>query len=150
MDNAFKEYVGKARVLGIDYGDKRIGVALSDIGWMIASPLLVLDNHGAIKRLCSIILENLVMVVVIGLPIGLDGHSAGPQIDKVKKFAEKLEESASLDIPYIKFLFQDERLSSVAANRLLSEAGINLSMRQKNVDKIAASFILQGFLDSNR
>jgi putative Holliday junction resolvase len=117
---------------------------------MIASPLLVLDNHGAIKRLRSIILENLVMVVVIGLPIGLDGRSAGPQIDKVKKFAEKLEESARRDIPDMKFLFQDERLSSVAANRLLSEAGINLSMRQKNVDKIAASFILQGFLDSNR
>jgi putative Holliday junction resolvase len=136
--------------MGVDYGNKRIGVALSDIGWTIASPLLVVDNHGSIKRLCSIVSENLVMVIVIGLPVSLGGHDAGLQVGKVKMFAEKFEEAVHNENSDVEFMFWDERLSSVAANRILSEAGTTYATRQKNVDKIAASFILQGFLDSNR
>jgi RNase H-fold protein (predicted Holliday junction resolvase) len=52
MPSPFGQHINKAKVIGVDYGDKRVGVALSDIGWIIASPLTVLDNHGSIKRLC--------------------------------------------------------------------------------------------------
>jgi putative Holliday junction resolvase len=144
--------VNKARAMGVDYGDKRIGVALSDIGWNIASPLAVLDNHGSLKKLCLLARENDVGVIVVGLPVTLSGHQAGSQLEKVKKFAEKLMEAMhSLEHwEEVELIFWDERLSSVAANRALLEEGGSRASRKLKVDKVAASFMLQGYLDSHR
>ena len=134
---------GKCRVLCLDYGDKRIGLAISDINWMIASPLKVLESHGVVKDLLKVANENNAGVVVVGAPKALNGGDSGKQLEKVKKFVEKLNEL----LPEKIILFWDERLSSVAATRFLDEAKISLSQKKKNIDKVAASFILQGVLD---
>lgn len=143
----YTDYIGKCRVLSIDYGDKRVGVAVSDINWRIASPLKVLESHGVYNELFQLILDYSIGIVVVGAPKALNGGESGKQFEKVKKFVEKLEElsvSKSLDI---KIIYWDERLSSVAANRFLDESEMSISRKKKNIDKVAASFILQGFLD---
>ncbi len=137
------ECIGKSRALCLDYGDKRIGVALSDIGWNIASPLVVLDSHGVFPKLLKIIEENKVGVIVVGAPQSLAGGSSGKQHEKVKKFTEKLDELAK-DIIIV---FWDERYSSVAATRALVEAEMTHAKKKQYIDKVAASFILQGFLN---
>ena len=141
------DYIGKCRVLCLDYGDKRVGVAISDINWRIASPLKVLESHGVYSDLFKLISEYSIGIVVVGAPKALNGGDSGKQFEKVKKFVEKLDElsnSKSLDI---KIIYWDERLSSVAANRFLNESEMSISRKKKNIDKVAASFILQGFLD---
>ena len=137
------ELKGKCRVLCLDYGDKRIGLAISDINWMIASPLKVLESHGVVKDLLKVANENNAGVVVVGAPKALNGGDSGKQLEKVKKFVEKLNEL----LPEKIILFWDERLSSVAATRFLDEAEMSLTKRKKTIDKVAASFILQGMLD---
>ena len=82
---------GKYRALCIDYGDKRVGVAISDINWKIASPLVILESHGVYNRLLEIINEQKVGVIVIGAPLALNGGTSGNQLEKVKKFVENLE-----------------------------------------------------------
>jgi putative Holliday junction resolvase len=145
----FAQYANKYRALGLDYGDKRTGVALSDIGWNIASPLIVLDSHKIFSELLAIIRDNSVKIVVVGLPIALGGGRHGKQLEKVVKFTGILKNKLSFD-EAMDVLFWDERLSSVAAHRALSETGASMNNRKKNVDKIAASFILQGFLDGQK
>ena len=138
-----KTLKGNCRVLCLDYGDKRVGVAISDINWMIASPFKVLESHGVYKDLLKLIEENNIGVIVVGAPRALNGGGSGKQFEKVKKFVEKLNEL----LPEKLILFWDERLSSVAATRFLDEAGMNLAQKKKNIDKVAASFILQGVLN---
>ncbi|MDR0630634.1 MAG: Holliday junction resolvase RuvX [Holosporales bacterium] len=141
------KYKSKYRVLGLDYGNKRIGVALSDINWTIASPLVILNNHGSFKKLLEIIHSNVVGVVVIGLPIALCGKAIGKQLEKTRKFATEFKKITEVYDAKIEVLFWDERFSSNEANKVLSELGTVKSNR-KSVDKIAASLILQGFLNS--
>ncbi len=141
---SISELKGHCRVLCLDYGDKRIGVAISDINWIIASPLKVLASHGVLKELIQTIDEQNVGVLVVGAPKSLSGGNSGKQFEKVKKFANKLDEL----LPNKKILFFDERLSSVAAKRFLDEAEMTRSKQKKTIDKVAASFFLQGFLDS--
>ncbi|MDR1234414.1 MAG: Holliday junction resolvase RuvX [Holosporales bacterium] len=145
-----KSKIGECRVLGIDYGDKRIGTAISDIGWIIASPLKVLDNHGAYKKLFQIISEYEIGVIVVGMPISLNGENIGMQATKVKKFISKLEELLVENQRSIDLVVWDERLSSKAAHRVLLECDTSSSYKRNNIDKIAASFILQGFIDRIR
>jgi putative Holliday junction resolvase len=129
--------------MGIDYGDRRIGIAVSDINWQIASPLKVLESHGVFKNLLKLIDEYLVKIVVVGIPITLTGHNSGKQYEKVTKFITKLSELRH-DIIIITW---DERLSTVAAERILSEYNQSRAFSRRNVDRVAASFILQGVLD---
>lgn len=141
------DLIGKQRALCIDYGNKRVGIAISDISWKIASPFKVLESHGVFFNLFKIIEEYSVGLVVIGAPLSLNGGESGAQHEKVKKFTEKLislieEKNLKIDV-----IFWDERLSSVAANRFLSESEMTFSSKRKNIDKVAASFILQGLLD---
>ncbi|MDR2598446.1 MAG: Holliday junction resolvase RuvX [Holosporales bacterium] len=143
----YRSIIGKKRVLCLDYGDRRIGVAVSDIGWNIASPLEVLETHGAFGRLFQVIEEYEVAVAVIGFPVSLGGETGGQQAKKVEVFANKLRELAAKRGVEIQIKFWDERLSTKAAQRILSEDGATGARRRRNIDKIAACFVLQGFLD---
>ena len=132
---------GKCRALCIDYGDKRVGLAISDINWKIASPLIVLDSNGIYGRLLKIIIEQEVEVIIVGAPLALNGGTTGKQLEKVKKFTENLDKKVEKPI-----IMWDERLSTYGADRLLTNACIPQSKRKSYIDKIAASFILEGFL----
>ena len=132
------------RVLALDVGDKRIGIAVSDAPRLIATPHSVYTRVGYspdvkhVSRLCEELGADL---VVCGLPRNMDG-SIGFQAEKVKAFAEKLKE-AGLEV-----VFQDERLSTVSAHQALIEGGMRRDDRKGLVDKVAAAVILQQYLDS--
>lgn len=133
------------RILGLDIGDKRIGVALSDPVEIIASPLTVItrdDDSVTIDAIVWLVDQYDVKRIVVGLPYSLDG-SLGVQASKVKDFVDKLSQSTSARIE-----LRDERLSTVAAGRLLSEAGNKKAGEKSRLDAAAAAFILQGYLDS--
>lgn len=134
----------KGRVLALDVGDKRIGIALSDGMRLIASPHSVYTRVGYgpdvnhIKRLYD---ENQCALVVCGLPKNMDG-TVGFQAEKVMALADKLRQ-AGLIVEY-----QDERLSTVSAHQALIEGGMRRDSRKETVDKVAAALILQAWLDS--
>jgi putative holliday junction resolvase len=133
------------RALGIDVGEARIGLAISDELGMLAHPLETIrvkevkDPHGYIA---TIIEKQQVTAVIIGLPRNMDG-SYGPAAAKVRAFAEKL--SARIARPV---QFWDERLTTVAAQRALHEAGRTARQSRGVIDQVAAQMILQGYLDS--
>ncbi|MDR1476459.1 MAG: Holliday junction resolvase RuvX [Holosporales bacterium] len=143
----FSCYIGKSRVLCLDYGDRRIGVAISDIGWRIGSPVTVLDNHGAFRRLFHLIEIYEISIVILGFPVSLKGEKRGMQADKIKAFGQKLEKLIEQQEADVRVLLWDERFSTQAAHRILSEIGASDSRKKKEIDKVAASFVLQGFLD---
>ncbi len=135
------------RTLGLDIGDKRIGVAISDPEEILASPLATItreDDKKAIDDIIKLVDQNNVERIVVGLPYSLDG-SIGGQANKVMDFAERLSKHtrASMEM-------WDERLSTVAVERLLREAGKKKAKNKKRErrDAAAAAFILQGYLDS--
>ncbi len=134
------------RILGLDVGDVRIGVAVSDPMRIIAQGLDSIKRAGlkedveTIKRLAN---EYEVVKIVVGLPKMMDGKVA-IQAQKVLSFVESLK--AEIDVPIVSW---DERLTTVAANRTLIEANMSRKKRKKVVDKVAAMYILQGYLDSH-
>jgi putative Holliday junction resolvase len=133
--------VSITRTLGLDVGDKRIGVALSDPQGVLASPLTIIScrNETAdIEAVASIISQNQVERVIVGLPRSMNG-SLGKQAEKVKAFVQSL--SSQIKIPVE---FRDERLSSVSARHLIQDAG---RKRVRHDDAIAAALILQTYLD---
>lgn len=131
------------RVLGIDHGDVRIGVALSDPTAFLASSLCVLDSTNAgVDQIVALIAEHQVDKIVVGLPRNMDG-SYGPATDKVRSFVEKLKRKTN--VPVFEW---DERLSTVSANNALREAGLDGKRRKGVVDKVAAQIILQNYLDA--
>ncbi|MDR2168264.1 MAG: Holliday junction resolvase RuvX [Clostridiales bacterium] len=138
------------RVLGLDYGDRRIGVALSDaLGWTAGGLLTLarknpIDHRACIEAIGRIIEEYTISIIVLGYPRNMDG-SEGENCRKVKAFAAKLAKAH----PTIQIEFFDERLSSSRALQIFHEQGINAKKRgQGSLDKMAAQVILQGFLDS--
>lgn len=135
------------RVMGLDIGEKHIGVALSDPLMIIASALTVVErktDEAAINQLIDLARENEVERIVIGLPRSLDG-SLGKQAQSVQHFIELLQGRTHLPI-----VTWDERLSTVAAERIMIEAGAKREKRKKHRDSLAAAFILQGYLDSEK
>ncbi len=133
------------RLLGIDHGDRRIGLALSDPIPLIASPLktIVVSNQTeAIRAISSIIEEFDITLVVIGLPIGMKGNSTA-QTEHVIKFAEELKKTG------IEVAFQDERLTSQSAKKLYQEDGVNLKGKKELIDETAAAILLQQYIDKN-
>ncbi len=133
------------RTLGLDIGDKRIGVAISDPEEILASPLATItreDDKKAIDDIIKLVDQHGVERIVVGLPYSLDG-SIGGQANKVMDFAERLSKHtrASMEM-------WDERLSTVAVERLLREAGKKKAKKRERRDAAAAAFILQGYLDS--
>ena len=143
--NEFKKKLSSgSRILGIDLGTKRIGVAISDYNQKIATPLQTLDKSKQgklIVELESIIAEYDIKGIIIGNPINMDG-TYGKSSQSAKDTAINI--SNKIDIPVSLW---DERLSTVGAFNLSSELDINVSKREKDIDKFAAAFILQGALE---
>ena len=143
--NEFKNKLSSgSRLLGIDLGTKRIGIAISDYNQKIATPLQTLDKSKQgklIDELENIITEYDIKGIIIGNPINMDG-TYGKSSQSAKDIAINI--SNKIDIPVSLW---DERLSTVGAFNLSSELDINVSKRGKDIDKFAAAFILQGALD---
>ncbi|WP_057492959.1 Holliday junction resolvase RuvX [Staphylococcus epidermidis] len=138
----------KHKILGLDVGSKTVGIAISDLMGWTAQGLDTLrineeqDDLG-IDQLVKIIKDNQVGTVVIGLPKNMN-NSIGFRGEASIKYKKKLQES----VPSIDIVMWDERLSTMAAERSLLEADVSRQKRKKVIDKMAAVFILQGYLDS--
>lgn len=135
------------RILGVDYGDSRTGISLSDGTCTVASPYGVIDGNKGRKAVASEIAEicrkNDVGIIVIGYPLNMDG-SSGERVKITEKFAKLLKEYI---LPETEIVFRDERLTTRAADLAMRE--MNVHQKQKGVsDVIAANMILQGYLDS--
>ena len=139
-----KKHSTKIRIIGLDLGTKRIGVSICDQNQSIATPFKTLikkDTKHFINEIKEIIEENDVKAIIIGNPINMDG-SEGKSSQSVKDITNNISKSINLPI-----CLWDERLSTVGAFNLSSQLDINVSKREKNIDKNAAAFILQGALD---
>ena len=131
------------RFLGLDYGDSRIGLALSDPLKMIASPFKTIRNEGPEKRIesiQSIIIEKEIEAIIVGLPIGLKGQET-TQTGKVREFAD------SLSVFNFPIYFEDERLSSISAKKSMILQNIKTGHNKGMIDERAAAILLQQFLD---
>ena len=139
------------RLLGLDLGEKTIGVAISDPGLTIASPVDTIRRTKFtedVKQLAKMIEGREVGGIIVGLPINMDG-TQGPRCQSVRHFAENLVRRADLLGMEPEIAFWDERMSTVAVQRLLiSEADMTRNKRAQAVDKMAAAYILQGALDA--
>lgn len=132
------------RVLGLDIGDVRIGVAVCDpFGWTAQGVRTITRTNikSDIKDIVSIIDEYKVEKIVAGFPINMNG-TLGPASEKIKTLCGKLQDSTGLEI-----IYQDERLSTVSASRILIEADVSRKKRKQVIDTVAATYILQTYLD---
>ena len=130
--------------MGLDLGDKTIGVALSDTFFITAQAYITIKRKKAsldIEKLIEIINEKEVNLIIIGLPKNMN-NTLGPQAMKVISFVDLLKKSTDIEIKY-----QDERMTTIQSDHVLMDMNVNLKDRKKYVDKIAASFILQTYLD---
>jgi putative Holliday junction resolvase len=135
-----------SRVLGIDFGEKRLGLALSDESRTLASPLAVYerkDLQSDLRFLRDLILRYQITEIVLGLPLNMDG-SLGPKAQQVLEFKRALEES--LKLPVHTF---DERFTTAEAERALLEANMSRHQRKAKRDALAAVLILQGYLQQS-
>ena len=133
------------RILGIDYGEKRVGLAVSDPLNIIAQPLITLireDSVGWWHQLEAVVVEQEIVTIVVGYPLTMKGTKSA-QTEKVDRFILDLGER--MTIPIDRY---DERLTSVAARRALIQQGIKASRNKEAVDYTAAALILQDYLDS--
>lgn len=135
------------RALGIDLGERRIGVAVSDSDGRVATPLTAIKRTGSRKqdhqKIAELVDEYEARVVVVGLPLSLDGGT-GPAAVGAQHEVQQLE--AAVGVPV---LTHDERLTTVIAERALAESGLSSKARRQRVDMVAASIILQGWLDAD-
>lgn len=131
-------------VAGLDLGTKTIGLAVSDIGRRFASPRPVIKRV-KFTRDAEVLLDfaarEKIVAFIIGLPVNMDG-SAGPRVQATRAFVRSMSEKTALP-----FVYWDERLSTVAAERALLEMDVSRKKRAERIDSAAASFILQGALD---
>jgi putative Holliday junction resolvase len=133
------------RILAIDHGTKRMGIAVSDELKMIAQPLEFIPAEpfsGFLDRLKQLVAEKEVELILVGMPRNMDG-SYGPAALKVQEFVTALKKAVTAPIK-----LWDERLTSAQANRFLIEADVSRSQRKDKVDKTAAALLLQSYLDS--
>ena len=136
--------MANTRCLGLDIGDKKIGVALSEPQGILASPLTIIkrsEEKSGIEAILSIVDQNQVGQIIAGLPYSMDG-SIGSQAEKVQAFVHELSYHSKVPVD-----FRDERLSTVSAKRLLREIG---KRKKTEDDAIAAALILQSYLDDAR
>lgn len=138
------------RIMGLDFGSKTVGVAVSDSLLLTAQGLEIIRREKADKlrqtlaRIEELIVEYEVEEIVLGLPKNMNA-TEGERVELTAQFREKLERRTGLPV-----ILWDERLTTVAADKAMIEAGIRRENRKEYVDKIAASLILQGYLDSRR
>ncbi|MCH2174326.1 MAG: Holliday junction resolvase RuvX [Lentisphaeria bacterium] len=131
------------RILALDYGTERVGVAITDSLAMTAQPLPCLPNQNRnqiLYAICDLIRDHDVQEVVIGLPLHMNGDES-EMSKKVRSFARRLEKKMQVSI-----FFEDERLTSEQANELLIEGGVKRQKRKQVIDSMAASIILQDYL----
>ncbi len=147
-DISLEEYANSApplgRLAGLDYGTKTIGVSISDTMQTISSGLETIKRtkfKNDAARLLEIIEEYEIKAIIIGLPLNMDG-TEGPRVQSTKAFARNLAGITSLPL-----IFWDERMSTQAAERTLLEADSSRKRRKEVIDKMAATYILQGALD---
>lgn len=132
------------KILGIDYGEKRIGLAVGDTEYKIPRALEFVDNKSmnfAIKKIAEICKAEGVETIVIGLPLGLSGRETA-QTEIIKKFTVKLGETVKLPL-----VLEDERLTSRMASDSLSERNVRGGRQRKKIDSVAAQLILQGYFE---
>lgn len=144
MENFLKDLPAQGRLLGLDVGEATIGLALSDAGRMIASPLFTIERRKFatdIEQLKEAISKHSVTGLVIGYPVNMDG-SEGPRTQSIRTFVSNVKKQISLPI-----LLWDERMTTMAVERVMLEADLSRARRSELVDKLAASYILQGVLD---
>ncbi|HJU50887.1 MAG TPA: Holliday junction resolvase RuvX [Acidimicrobiia bacterium] len=134
----------RGRALGLDFGHKRVGVAISDELWIAAHALMVLPRREAPARVAELVDEYGVTEIVIGLPTTLSGEEGHSAI-AARQFGSEIAESTGLSITWV-----DERFTSKDAERVMLEAGTRRRARRRNLDKVAATVILQSFLDRPR
>lgn len=137
------------RVIGLDLGNRTVGIALSDYLGIIANPVGTFrfeeqDLDAALAEVCRVIKENDVKKIVLGFPKNMNG-TIGPQAEYCLKFKGMLEETTNLEVIMI-----DERLTSRQADVIMLSADMSRNKRKKNVDKLAATIILQTYLDQKR
>ena len=133
------------RYMGLDVGDKTIGIAISDPFFITAqgySTIFRENQKKDINEILDIIKEQNITRIIVGLPKNMN-NTIGPQGEKVLKFSEKLSNKSKIDI-----IFQDERLTTVSAERVLIEGNVSRKKRKKLIDKVAATYILQSYLDT--
>ena len=144
IDEFKKKLSNGSRLLGIDLGTKRIGISISDYNQKIATPLQTLEKSKKVKlidELESIIEENDIKGIIVGNPINMNG-TYGKSSQSAKDTAINISNKFKIPVS-----LWDERLSTVGAFNLSSELDVNVSKREKDIDKFAAAFILQGALD---
>ena len=135
--------------LSIDLGDVRIGLAISDSMGIIANGLETYQRkfiYKDVEYIVKIAMDNNVKCVVMGLPMNMDGTS-GERVEKAREFAKLMEEKFKENNYECKIDFQDERLTTVTSERVLIDAGVRRENRKKVIDKMAATIILQTYLD---
>ncbi|OGQ59306.1 MAG: Holliday junction DNA helicase RuvA [Deltaproteobacteria bacterium RIFCSPLOWO2_02_FULL_53_8] len=132
------------RIMGIDLGSKTIGLAVSDQMGLTAQPVTTLRRKAVqddVEDVVKAALQLDVEFIVIGMPVNMNG-TEGPAAGQTRKFAERLKAATTLPIE-----FWDERLSTAAVTRVLIDADVSRVKRKESVDKLAAAYILQGYLD---
>ncbi len=138
------------RIMGLDYGSRTVGVALSDELLMTAQPKEIIRRERETKirqtltRIETLILENDVRLIVMGLPLNMN-DTEGERAEKTRAFAEHVERRTGLPV-----VFSDERLSTVEADEIMDRMGIRYQDRKTYVDMIAANVILQEYMESHR
>ena len=137
----------KGRALGVDYGTKRVGIAVSDALGIAASAVEVIEETDpgiAAKRVAAIAKEKDAKVLVVGMPVNMDGseHASAP---RVRAFADLCAKASSLPVEFV-----DERLTTRQAERAMWDAGLTHKGRKSRVDKVAAALLLQAWLDARR
>jgi len=147
MDEFIKALPQSGRLLGLDAGETTIGLALSDHSRMIASPHSTIERKKFTKdmeALQAVIAAHSVCGLVIGYPVNMDG-SLGPRTQSTRTFVSNLKKQISLPM-----LLWDERMSTMAVERVMLDADLSRARRAELVDKLAASYMLQGMLDRAR
>ncbi len=133
------------RFIGLDYGQKRIGIAISDLSNTIASTYTVLiNNKNLINELQNIVIKEKITHIVIGLPLHMNGDK-GDKAKLVEEFGNSIKSNLELEI-----IYEDERLTTVSAERILIEGSVRRNKRKSKIDALAATFILQKHLDKQK
>lgn len=133
--------------MGLDYGSKTIGVAISDELGLTAQPVETIERNGenklrkSLARISEIVKEKNIQKIVVGLPVNMSGK-CGERVTRTLEFVEKLK--LRVEIPIV---MQDERLTTVEANEILSESGVKWEERKRYIDQIAASIILKEYME---
>ena len=131
------------KIMGVDYGDARTGIAISDLLCSIVGSTCVVPSRNTEKAIADIVKlakDNMVGTIVVGLPKNMDG-TEGPRAEVCREFADKLREATGLEV-----VMWDERRTTVEAHNILSEHNYHGKKRKNTVDAVAASLILEGYL----